>query len=71
MLFGERVEQKYFCDGGSRETYAKWYPNILHELLCRQKTEPLYKGIKIGNIMVDNNIISLEELDKILEDSER
>ncbi len=74
LLFGQRVEEKYFRKGVQKLMYNKHYTSyhsILSQLLCLQRTDPLYKGIKIGNIMVDNNLISLHELDAILEDEEK
>ena len=67
MLFGDRVEEKYFCNGCD----SAQYHSLLSQLLCLQRTDPLYKNIKIGNIMVDHQVITIEELNIILEDSER
>ena len=45
--------------------------DVIEIMLHIQKTNELYKGIKLGNIMVDLGLIDLEDLLLLLTDEEK
>lgn len=45
--------------------------DIINIMLHIQETNELYKGIKLGNIMVDLGLIDLEDLLLLLTDEEK
>ena len=45
--------------------------DIINIMLHIQETNELYKGIKLGNIMVDLGLIGLEDLLLLLTDEEK
>jgi len=52
---GERVKESFSLD-----------EDVIEIMLHIQKTNDLYKGIKLGNIMVDLGLIGLDDLMQLL-----